>query len=120
MASTSNTTTGVYHDGREVGVRSVSRFGRNYHKPATDDDGNVVFDDGGSPKPSCQCPGNDETDWVLKSVDALSNHGGCERCFKADEFAEQNAANAGAQSFARRVRSGESAYEDTKSAGSNG
>jgi len=121
MASESDATeTGVYHDGREVGVRSVSRFGQNYHKPTTDDDGAVVFDDNGDPEPECQNPGNDDTQWVLRPTEVLSNHGACERCFEPDRYAEQNAANAAAQSFARRVRSGESAYEGTNMTGSNG
>lgn len=113
--------TNVNHDGTEQAVRARSQHSRAAHIPATDDDGNVVFDDDGFPVPECGVTPKTDTEWVLRSVRSVSNRDKCSRCFAADDVAEQNKENGGSTTFARKLRYGESwGDEDSSGNGSQG
>lgn len=105
-------TTDVYHDGQEVAVRARSQHSRSAHMPATDDDGNVVFDEDGHPEPACGCEPNTDTEWVTRPIADVANRDKCKRCFEADDVAERNKENGGSVSFARRMRYGDDWGED--------
>lgn len=99
--------TDVYHDGTEQAVRSRSQHSRSAHVPATDDDGNIVFDGDGRPEPKCDVDQDPDTEWVLRAVTAVANRDTCTRCFDEDAVKEQNAANGASPSFARKMRYGD-------------
>lgn len=110
--------TGVTHNGEEVAVRARSQHSRSAHVPETDDDGNVVFYDGDGnevdeghedarPSPSCDVTPNTDTKWVLRSTRSVENRDTCRRCFNTEEVKEQNKANGGSVSFARKLRYGD-------------
>jgi len=107
MASThgDRPTTDVYQDKTEVAIRARSQHSRDAHIPTTDDDGNIVFEDG-EPVPECGVETRTDSEWVLRAVDTVSNRGKCSRCFEPDEVADKNAANGGSTSPARRLRYG--------------
>jgi hypothetical protein len=99
--------TDVYHDGGEVAVRARSQHSRSAHIPKTDSDGNVVFDADGNPDPECECEPNTDTEWVLRPIGHVAGRDKCRRCFDEDDVAEQNKANGGSKTFARRMRFGD-------------
>jgi hypothetical protein len=107
--------TEVYHDDEEKAVRARSQHSRSAHIPTTDDDGNVVFDDG-HPVPECGVEPKTDTEWVLRPVGFVSNRDKCSRCFDAGGVAEQNKKNGGSASFARKLRYGEDWGDESSSA----
>jgi len=108
--------TDVYHDDQEQAVRARSQHSRSAHIPKTDDDGAVVFDDDGHPKPECGIEPNTDTEWVLRSTRLVVNRDKCSRCFDADDVAEQNKKNGGSASFARKLRYGDDWGDESSSA----
>ena len=116
--------TDVYHEGDEVAVVARSKYSRTTHKPATDDDGNVIWyaptswdEDGpmkvvdedheeAEPKPVCGLPCGDvhETRFRLVAVDALNDDGVCSYC--TGDFGDQAAGSANLTP-ARRLRYGD-------------
>lgn len=100
MQATNRFTTGVYHDGNEVAVRSTSRYSRSKHAPKTDTDGNVVFDDDGRPVP--ECGGDDDTTYKLATVGAVEFRDPCSDCEDdEDDMAARQSKGAGKETLAR-------------------
>lgn len=131
-AETISKRTGVFHENTEVAVRARSQHSRDAHVPETDDDGDVIFFDGDGnevpedhddarPKPACNVTPNTDTEWVLRPLSSVTNRGKCRRCYDADEVAEQNKANGGSATFARKLRYGDDwGTEESSANGSQG
>lgn len=111
--STPDPTTGIFHDGDEVAVRSKGRFSRKWHDPAVDGNGDVVFVDAPDgdvmPKPACGTGRySDDVRFILTPVSKVDNRPKCTICNSSeDERSEIARIGADKASWARKMRYGD-------------
>ena len=123
-ANTTNDTdslesTGVFHDGEEVGLRATSKYSRAAHIPKTDENGDVVFVHGddhtvevdedhedAQPMPACGLPSGDvdSIEFGLTAIDFVAGRPGCKYCMGTNDDPSKGSAK---KSFARRMRYGD-------------